>query len=67
MLTIMFGIIIWLLIVAVELGIIYLIEKKKKKHLCYSRSNGCYNTNAFSFSIVIRDSSGNVPSCLMTY
>ena len=66
MLTIIFGILIWLLIVAIELGLISFIEKKMKKRIDRSGSNGCYNTNAFSFSIVISDSSGVVPSCLMT-
>ena len=51
MLTIMFGIIIWLLIVAVELGIIYLIEKKTKKELTEAEAMAAITQMLFLFPL----------------
>lgn len=51
MLTIMFGIIIWILIVAVELGIIYLIEKKTKKELTEAEAMAAITQMLFLFPL----------------
>ena len=49
MLTIIFGILIWLLIVAVESGIIYLIEKKTKKELTEAEAMAAITQMLFLF------------------
>ena len=51
MLTIIFGIIIWLLIVAIELGFIYLIEKKTKKELTEAEAMAAITQMLFLFPL----------------
>lgn len=51
MLTFALGILIWLLIVAVELGIIYLIEKKTKKELTEAEAMDAITQMLFLFPL----------------
>ena len=51
MLTIMFGILIWLLIVAIELAIIYLIEKNTKKELTEAEAMAAITQMLFLFPL----------------
>jgi hypothetical protein len=51
MLTIIFGILIWLLIVAIELGFIYLIEKKTKKELTEAEAMAAIAQMLFLFPL----------------
>ena len=51
MLTIIFGIIIWLLIVALELGLISFIEKKTKKELTEAEAMAAITQMLFLFPL----------------
>lgn len=51
MLTIIFGILIWLLIVAIELGIIYLIEKKTNKETTEAEAAAFFAQLIFLFPL----------------
>lgn len=51
MLTIIFGILIWLLIVAIELGLISFIEKKTKKELTEAEAMAAIAQMLFLFPL----------------